>query len=73
MRRMTIERAYELARSGDYANPTQICARLRQEGYYDAQVQLQGTAIRKSLLNACRRSRGWMLAPAAREAVVGAA
>jgi hypothetical protein len=73
MRRMTIERAYELARSGEYANPTQICARLRVEGYYDAQMQLQGTAIRKSLLNACRRSRGWTASPDARKAVLGVA
>jgi len=41
----TVERAYELARSGRYATVSEIRLRLRAEAYHDAVAQLEGRAI----------------------------
>jgi hypothetical protein len=41
----TVERAYELARSGGFRTVSEIKARLRAEGYYDVMAQIEGRAI----------------------------
>lgn len=44
-----IERAYELARSGDCASFSDIKRKLAREGYHDAQSHLDGMLIRAQL------------------------
>jgi hypothetical protein len=45
----TLERAFELARSGEYRTVTQIRERLSAEGRMDVQGQLYGVTIRNKL------------------------
>ena len=49
----TVERAYQLARSGDFANVAELKARLKAEGYGDADAQLAGPFIRRQLTKLC--------------------
>ena len=53
----TLERAFELARSGEYATAREISDQLRSEGYWDATVQLDGPALRAQLKKLCTASR----------------
>ena len=54
-----VERAYELAATGDYINADQIAAQLTREGYtrVKARAYLDGPSIQKSLREACERAR----------------
>jgi hypothetical protein len=53
----TIERAFELARSGDYKSITDLERQLRAE-HYDAVAQhLQGSRIRKELQDLMRAAK----------------
>jgi hypothetical protein len=45
----TIQRAYDLAQSGAFSKISDLVTRLRSEGYYDAQAQLEGPMIRATL------------------------
>jgi hypothetical protein len=50
MRRLTtLERAFELARSGELADVSAIKSRLRQEGYPDVYGQLYGETVKSQL------------------------
>ncbi|RUU93342.1 hypothetical protein EOB59_03295 [Mesorhizobium sp. M7A.F.Ca.MR.176.00.0.0] len=51
----TLERAFELARSGDCADFAQIKAKLRAERYDLA--QLEGGMLRKQLNEICQQAR----------------
>jgi hypothetical protein len=53
----TIERAYQLAKSGDCASVTEIKAKLRSEGYTDAPGQLYGPTIQRSLRQLCAEAK----------------
>jgi hypothetical protein len=48
-RSSTVERAYELARSGRFRTVGEIKIRVRAEGYYDAVAQLEGRTISAAL------------------------
>ena len=50
----TIERAFEIARSGTCRNVEDIRKRLKREGYSDARSHLDGPAIRKQLADLIR-------------------
>jgi hypothetical protein len=52
-----IERAYQLADSGECKNLTEIRARLHHEGYPHTPGHLDGFAIRKSLADRCKAAR----------------
>ena len=45
----TLERAYQLARTGDYTGASEIKAKLKSEGYGDAAAQLYGQTITNDL------------------------
>jgi len=55
-RSSTVERAYQLARSGQFRTVGEIKIRVRAEGYYDAVAQLEGrtisTALRRLIVQA---------------------
>lgn len=53
LRLTTVERAYQLARSGECATVSEIKARLRSEGYGDVAGQLYGPTIQRSLRQLC--------------------
>ncbi|MEO8927426.1 MAG: hypothetical protein ABI306_09725 [Caulobacteraceae bacterium] len=53
----TIERAYELARSGSFAKVVHLRKRLKAEGYGDYRAQLSGVAISRVLQRLC--SEAW--------------
>lgn len=44
----TLERAFQLARTGEYTL-TQIIRRLNSEGFFDARSQLDGSAVRRQI------------------------
>jgi hypothetical protein len=50
----TVERAHQLAGSGECACLLDIQARLKAEGYEDYLIQLYGRAIRLTLRRLCR-------------------
>jgi hypothetical protein len=52
-----IQRAFELAASGEYANVTQISEQLSKEGYVAVRGHLEGTSLRRQLSKACRNAR----------------
>lgn len=49
----TVERAYQLARSGKYANLAEIKARLKAEGCHAIEPQLTGRSIQGHLRAIC--------------------
>ena len=51
--RTTLERAYDLAQSGDCANVSEIRERLKAEGRSDIAGQLYGPSIAKALRQLC--------------------
>lgn len=53
----TIERAYELAKSGTCNNVEEILAKLTAESYFDAKSQLYGPVLRKELNALCKATR----------------
>jgi hypothetical protein len=50
-----LERAFELARTGKYANVTDIKAKLKAEGFSDAQVT--GPSLTRQLRELCTAAR----------------
>ena len=48
-----IERAYQLARSGEFANLPEICQQLKSEGYSEISLHFDGAAIRADLAKIC--------------------
>lgn len=53
----TIERAYELAKSGECATISDIKARLKAERYHDVDGQLYGRSILTALRKLCDAAR----------------
>ncbi|HEX8527686.1 hypothetical protein [Allosphingosinicella sp.] len=53
----TIERAFELARSGSYRTIDEIARRLKQEQLDNVDAHLGGTSIRKELRQICAEMR----------------
>jgi hypothetical protein len=53
----TLERAFELARSGECTGVAQIRMRLRAEGYRDGQAHTAGMSIRKQLDKICTEAQ----------------
>lgn len=53
-----VERAYQLARTGECATPLHIRQRLAVEGYTDARTQISGKALVAELNRRCRETRG---------------
>lgn len=53
LRLTTIERAYELARSGECATVSEIKARLKAERFTDVDGQLYGRTIMSALRKLC--------------------
>jgi hypothetical protein len=53
----TVERAYELARSGEYGGVSEIKARLRAEGLRDVEGQLYGRSIGTDLRRLCTEAQ----------------
>ena len=51
----TLERAYELAASGNYCSLTDIKATLKSEGFSSVREQLDGPSITKALRELCRK------------------
>ncbi|HEY3697169.1 hypothetical protein [Phenylobacterium sp.] len=49
----TLERAFELARSGDHASPETLRRQLAAEGYHDARAQVSGRSLRGQLMRLC--------------------
>ena len=56
--RGTVERAYELARTGPCMNIVEIKNQLRREHHGSIDEHLSGQSIRKQLLELCRLRRG---------------
>lgn len=56
----TVERAYQLAESGEFANVGEIKRRLSTEGYSDVQGQLYGSTITSALKKLCDKARAGM-------------
>ena len=59
----TIERAFELARSGSCRTIEEIVRRLKQEQMDQVDAHLGGSSIRKELRQACAESRTLRHAP----------
>jgi hypothetical protein len=57
IRLTTIERAYEIARSGQVRTVTEIRTQLRAEGYTDAVAQIYGNALITDLRRLCLAAR----------------
>lgn len=49
----TLERAYELARSGECLNVDDVAKTLKREGYHDVRSQLSGPKLRRTLNSIC--------------------
>ncbi len=56
-RRSLVERAFELANSGDCPSLTAVKRRLSKEGYSDVHASLDGRLLRTQITEACRKSR----------------
>lgn len=65
----TVERAYQLAESGECANVGDIKRRLSSEGYSDVQGQLYGATITSALRKLCDKARAGQAAPKDADAV----
>jgi hypothetical protein len=57
MRPTTVERAYQLARSGECADLIEVRKRLKAEGYQDERFQLHGLSITSELRKLCEAAR----------------
>ncbi len=53
----TLERAFELARSGECSNTSEIRQRLKQERHDQVEAHLQGPSISRQLRLLCEQSR----------------
>lgn len=56
-RRTTLERAYELAKSGECAGVSEIKARLKAEHFVDIDGQLYGRSVGTDLRRLCDAAR----------------
>ena len=52
----TIERAYQLARSGEFKTVAEIRTKLNQEGYLDVAGQIYGPTLASALRRLCLES-----------------
>ncbi len=55
-RQTTLERAFDLARSGQCATVHHIKTRLKAEGYADVNGQLYGPSVRAALRDLCNQA-----------------
>ena len=53
----TLERAFELARSGECASTSEIRQRLKRERYDSVEAHLQGPSITRQLRLLCEQAR----------------
>jgi len=53
----TVERAYQLARSGECAGVDDIRRRMSREGYLDAIPQLAAPSLRRALSKLCQEAQ----------------
>ena len=53
----TLERAFELARSGECASTSEIRQRLKQERYDSVEANLKGPSITRQLRLLCEEAR----------------
>lgn len=53
----TLERAFQLARSGDHATISEIRRQLKLEGFSDAPTQISGPSMLKQLRKLCEAAR----------------
>ncbi len=53
----TLERAFELAKSGEYATVDEIRARLKSERHDQVEAHLAGPSIKRQLAKLCADSR----------------
>ena len=53
----TLERAFALARTGEFASVSEIRARLKRERYDQVEAHLQGPALGKQLRQLCEQAR----------------
>ena len=53
-----VERAYQLAGTGEFASYYKILLRLKKEGYTEVSAHLDGVTIRADLNNRCHVARG---------------
>lgn len=53
----TLERAFELARSGEYAGVNDIRAKLKSEHHDQVEAHLAGPSIKRQLTRLCEESR----------------
>ena len=53
-----LERAYELAQSGEFRGVSDIKVRLKGEGFTSVDGHLYGPSIRKELRRLCAEARG---------------
>ena len=53
----TLERAFTLARSGEYANLNEIRAKLKSEQHDQVDAHLAGPSIKRQLNKLCEESR----------------
>jgi hypothetical protein len=60
----TVQRAFELARTGHYASPVDIRRQLKTEGYHDGADQTSHPSIRKQLRELCNQARAQLQTPA---------
>ncbi len=67
----TIERAYQLARSGDYGTVRQLRTQLEREGYFDAASQIMSPSLMRDLGRCCRAAQAARPGLQSVEGVVG--
>ncbi len=53
----TLERAFELARSGECSSTADIRARLKQERFDSVEAHLQGSSINRQLRALCEQAQ----------------
>lgn len=53
----TLERAFELAKSGEYANISEIRLQVSSEGYHDATTQLYGRTLASQIRKICKAAK----------------
>lgn len=54
----TVERAFQMARSGEFSGLREIAAGLVREGHFDVEEHLEGPLLRRQLREIYRRSAG---------------
>jgi len=52
------ERAYALAKTGDFSNTSEIARQLSREGFEAVELHLAGASIRRELNRLCREAQG---------------